>query len=184
MKVLRNLFSYDVHKLVKEWISTLDIDLLERDKVFLRSVMHNPSFLIDVHKQLEPFASELFQEPVKKSYCFLSVYDYGGICPLHVDRPQCKWTIDYLVDQTSPIPWPLMVSEWVESPPLVMDDPPSDHRDIIRQHSWDAALLYPNDAAYYSGTNQLHFRNRAPLDTAATLVFFHFVSKDFSDSLS
>jgi hypothetical protein len=182
-KVLRNLFSGQVHATIKEWALDACRTLEEVDPVFNRTFIHNPKFLIDVHHQLESFASDIFGEDVKKSYCFLSNYGDGAVCPMHVDRPQCKWTIDYLIDQNHDEPWPLFVSETYEDNEQLGPFDAANFENLIKKHNWSSALLYPNDAACYSGTNQIHFRNKAPLNHSSKLVFFHFVPKGFNGSL-
>jgi hypothetical protein len=186
VKVIRNLFSEDVHLGIKNWIENVYPNLSsERETVFSRTVAHNPGFMVDIHSQLEDFASEIFGEPVQKSYCFVSSYDEHGVCPLHIDRPQCRWTLDYLIDQSFQEPWPLFVSDSFDEPFFYVDHVSSeeDKNEVIKYYEWHSALMFPNDAACYSGTNQWHFRQPIPNSGSATLVFFHFVPKDFNGPL-
>lgn len=161
------------------------------DAPFNRTTIHNSPALINLHKQLAPFASELFQTELKPSYLFVSNYFDNGVCGLHYDRPQCFRTIDLLVHQDNPKPWPLAISdawtddqfkEFAESIDPEDADRDIEPGDLQGRVVWNEALLYPNDAACYSGTHSWHFRP-VPSTGRADLVFFHFVPEDFDGPL-
>ena len=132
--------------------------LMEFDpNLFHRYFLHNPSFLVKIHDQLVELAAQNFQTKLKKSYCFLSMYIKGeGICPLHTDRPQCKYSIDLCLDQIEP--WGIFVND-------------------------QEYLLKPNQALLYSGTDHPHYRNKIQPNNYVSLAFFHFVDLDFQDDL-
>jgi hypothetical protein len=128
------------------------------DFMFYRYYLHNPSFLKVMHKKLLPLAQEKFNTELKMSYSFLSMYIKGiGICPLHTDRPQCRYSIDLCLDQISP--WPIFIND-VEY------------------------LLQPNEALLYSGVEHPHYRNKIQPDNYVSLAFFHFVDADFEGDLN
>lgn len=155
------------------------------DPEFVRYSIHNFTPLTEVHEQIVPFASELFGEPLKRSYCFLSMYLPGGRVPTHVDRPPCYRTIDLMVQQDDDMPWPLWVAKpWTDEEWAVYDKPrmgdglkPDELSD-----DWDEIVLQPNQAYCYSGTHSWHLR-----PTTATsrtdLIFFHFVQEGYSGGL-
>lgn len=124
--------------------------------LYKRKWIHNPSLLVDVHKDLVSVASKLAHRNLKKSYCYLSLYTTKGICPPHKDRPQCQYTLDLCVSQKKP--WSFFV----------------DDREF---------LLSENDALFYNGTKSLHYRNRIAPDNTCSLVFFHFVDSHFRGTL-
>lgn len=158
------------------------------DAEFNRTFAHNPPFLVRIHRALAPFASQLFGEALKPSYSFLSMYRDGGRCPLHVDRDQCYRTIDYLIEQDDPEPWPIHVgapmSDEARQAYRGVDKPSTQDEILARigAEEWDTALLQPNDAACYSGTHQWHYRS-LPSRGSATLAFFHFVPEAFNGPL-
>ena len=135
-----------------------DIDAPMETK-FNRWCWHNLPVLMRMHHTpwMRKIADETFGEPVKPSYVFLSMYGEGGICPLHTDRPQCKYTIDLCISQGKP--WPIYV-----------DDQPY--------------LLEENEALAYSGTDQPHYRETIQLGNFCNLAFFHFVPCAFDGTLS
>lgn len=118
---------------------------------FLRTLHHDPEFIAKI--------SALFGQPVKPSYCFLSMYGPDGVCPAHTDRPQCQFTVDLLVHADGK--WPIYIED-------------------------KAYVAEPGDAVCYSGTGQRHYRKPMREDSDVTrmdLVFFHFVPTNWVGSL-
>jgi hypothetical protein len=154
---------------------------------FGRRYAHNMPFFVNIHYQLAEYASELFGEAVKPSYVFLSLYDKGGGCPLHIDRPQCRYTIDYLIRQEQSEPWPILIGPQMsdkEREGIENGHPqtPEERKALIDSVDWTSCNLKPNDAVCYSGTNAWHYRPDKSQGTA-DLVFFHFVPVKFQGSL-
>lgn len=190
--VARQLFDPIAHEAIQAFIRervpmmSLGVD----DTVFMRRHAHNVPYFAGIHRQLTDYASEMFGEPVKPSYSFLSLYQHGGTCPLHIDRPQCRWTIDYLIQQDQAEPWPIkigdaMSDEQRQDLEQTGEISLSDDEQIAKRiaaESWSEVLLSPNDAVCYSGTHQWHYRPERLTGTAA-LVFFHFVPIEFEGSL-
>lgn len=157
---------------------------------FVRHYAHNVPFLKKIHEQLVPIANQIFGEPLKPSYVFLSMYKDNGICPLHIDRPQCYRTIDYLIRTTQPEPWPIHIGEMMsDDVRRQIDESGEGHpiteeqiQDRIDKENWSTVNLKPNEAVCYSGTHQWHYRSQRLVGTA-DLVFFHFVPEAFDGPL-
>lgn len=157
---------------------------------FVRTYAHNVPFFVSIHRQLADLASDIFGERVKPSYCFLSMYRDNGICPLHIDRPQCRYTIDYLIRQTQPEPWPIHIgSHMTDEQRQALDEAGDGHPKTddeinarIKAEKWSTVKLKPNDAVCYSGTHSWHYRSQR-LKGTADLVFFHFVPEAFDGPL-
>ena len=116
----------------------------------LKSLHHSARFRND--------ASRIFRQELKPSYSLLSMYGHDGVCPPHVDRPQCRFTIDLLVHGGED--WPLYVEGW-------------------------PCVLKPGEAVCYTG-EQVHYRNPMSEDSRAKfadLAFFHWVAKDWAGPL-
>lgn len=193
--VVKDLFDKDAYntilRFMDDWIPTvrLDSDRSQPDSMgkFGRRYAHNVGFFVNIHHQLKDYASDLFGEKVKPSYVFLSMYDKGGQCPLHIDRPQCRYTIDYLIRQEQEKPWPIAVGPQMpdkELSKIQITHPQTveERQAIIDSVDWTTANLRPNDAVCYSGTNAWHYRPE-PSKGTADLVFFHFVPEAFRGSL-
>lgn len=158
------------------------------DSDFHRVYTHESPVLYNLHAELAPYASALFDLPLKPSYSFISNYLDGGKCPLHVDRPQCLRTIDLLVSSDNPEPWLLRIADpWTDEQFEEYDGPrglgvvesgKEPDLDVI----WHDVLLDPNDAVCYSGTHSWHYRPE-PSNGRVDLIFFHFVHEDFDGPL-
>jgi hypothetical protein len=191
--VARQLFDPITHEALKAFIRdrvpmmSVGVD----DKDFVRRYAHNVPYFVNIHRQLTEFASEQFGEPLKPSYSFLSMYDDNGICPLHIDRPQCYRTIDYLIQQDQAEPWPIRIGEaMTDEQRQALDESGAGHpqteeeiAERIAAETWTEVLLEPNDAVLYSGTHQWHYRPER-LRGRADLVFFHFTHVDFDGPLN
>jgi hypothetical protein len=191
-QVARQLFDSDTHAELRAWLDGRGkLVPWDRDDVkFKRRYAHNVPFFVHLHKQLAEYASEAFGESLKPSYSFVSRYYDGGLCPLHIDRPQCYRTIDYLIDQSSFDPWPINIGptmsdkarEKILTAENAHPEEDDDIEGIKKRFEFTEVLLYPNDAVLYSGTHQWHYRDQ-PLVGTADLVFFHFVQENFDGPL-
>ena len=196
-KIIRGLFPDDIHQAICDFLDervpllSLGVPLITENDQFIRREANNVPFFVGIHKQLAEFASDLFGEKVKPSYSFLSMYQDNGTCPLHIDRPQCRYTIDYLIRQDQAEPWPIcigghMSDEQRQAFDEAGDGHPKTDEEIaarIEQENWHTVLLNPNDAVCYSGTHSWHYRPER-LRGTADLVFFHFVPVAFDGPLS
>jgi len=99
--VVRGLLSDDDFAALRGFVVDSLRHIGSYDGAFNRTTIHNAPALLDLHKRLTPFASELFKVDLQPSYLFVSNYFDEGVCGLHYDRPQCFRTIDLLVNQDS-----------------------------------------------------------------------------------
>ena len=150
----KELFAPEVHQKIVEFIKS-GAFIVERDLEFNRESAVNTPYFKFIHDQLAKEASDIFGEKVKPSYVYTSLYGDAGVCHFHTDRPQCKYTIDYCIDQDEA--WDI----WVDDKPYTLE---------------------PNDALCYSGTDSPHFREKIK-GKYCHLVFFHFVPVDFVGQL-
>lgn len=187
--IIRQLFDDTTHQKIVSFLDTYVpmMPVAVDPTGFNRTYAHNVGFFSNIHSQLSDYASQLFGEKVKPSYNFLSMYREGGQCPLHIDRPQCRYTIDYLIRQDQSEPWPIRVGPQMsnEERDAITAPHPSTKTEIKRvvdTVDWTEAQLNPNDAVCYSGTNCWHYR---PVKSKgkADLVFFHFVPEAFNGPL-
>lgn len=193
--IVRDLFDKPTAETIRRYVNEyvplfpLASDRKEPDNPtkFGRRYAHNLPYLVGVHHQLTTYASDLFGQKVKPSYVFLSLYDSGGRCPLHIDRPQCRYTIDYLIQQEQKTAWPIRIGQQMsdkerDKQPITHPQTDDEIQQVIDSQNWTDCLLKPNDAVCYSGTNAWHYRPTASLGTA-DLAFFHFVPEGFRGTL-
>lgn len=190
--VARGLFSEQVHAEIKQFVNSSRKYLpTPEDPLFNRNSRNDVPFFTEIHGQLTEYASEIFKTAVKPSYSFLSMYHNKGECPLHIDRQQCRFTIDYLIQQESSEPWDICISapmldverEHFSHPDLSYPKTPEAIQKVIDSNQWTRVGLLENDAVCYSGTHSWHYRPEKSKGSA-DLVFFHFVKHDFLGSLS
>jgi hypothetical protein len=157
---LKQVFHEDIIYLIRKEIEYLKsgAEGVEQDNTeFRRLYQHNNPFFKELHYMITDRVSTMLGIKVKPSYCFTSMYFVGeGFCPEHVDRPQCKYTLDICINQN--YPWPIKIAG--------------------REYSLEC-----NDAMLYSGTDHIHSRNLIQPDNYCDLVFFHFVPLDFKGPL-
>jgi hypothetical protein len=188
--VIKELFSKDVHKeiisFVQNEVNTYPLD--EDNSLFFRRCKQNIDFFVHIHEQLVDLASECFQVKLKPSYSFLSMYEDKGRCPLHLDRPPCYRTIDYLINSDSKDGWPINISHpWSDDKVKSFLGKKSglskEEFDLrVENEIWESIILEENDAAGYSGTNSWHYRPTLS-NGKSNLVFFHFVKEDYDGEL-
>jgi len=119
-----------------------------------------------LHQLAEPTVKALVPVPVKTSYSFTSAYEPGTNLPAHTDRPQCVYNISMMLSSTprrSLAGWPLWIRRNGQDNPIALE---------------------PGDAVLYSGTQDLHWRDKMPPGFVSVLgVFMHFVPEDFTGPL-
>ena len=144
------------------YINTLDFiskkkfkGIIKEDKHFGRWGVHNDPFFVQIHNDILPIAESTFNEKLKPSYCYLSMYGSDGVLIEHQDRDPCKYTIDYCINCDK---------DW----------------DIIIDNKKYTST--PNNALCYSGTDLYHYRDKIK-GKFMNLVFFHFVPVDYEGEL-
>jgi len=163
---------------IRSEIAALRPDQLElhEAKNFRRFIVHNLPYFVDLQRGLLPMASEAAGEALEIGYNFLSLYGERGVCPIHMDSPESKWTLDICIDQSAV--WPIHFSKvqaWPDSKlhglPLL---PPE--REALNE--FDTYQLEPGQAVLFSGSSQWHYRDYMPSIEGKNfchLLFFHFV---------
>lgn len=148
---------------------------------FGRYVVHDHPFFVDLQRQLTPRMAEWVGEEVEPRYCFLSLYRDLGQCPVHMDSPTAKWTLDICINQSSP--WPLYVGPTQPWPEQFRWGREKKWEQRIKQvHPFEPVTLEPGDGAIFSGSAQWHYREAIPnLDKNphCDLVFLHYVPKGY-----
>ncbi len=167
---------------IRKKISAFQLTELELHefKRFGRFVVHDHPFFTELQERVIDLVSEAAGEPVEASYNFVSLYKKVGVCAVHMDAPQSKWTLDLCIEQSAP--WPIHLSQvvpWPEGLTLEEDD----WQDAIKEspdNKFTSYNLEPGEALLFSGSSQWHYRDPLPLDGKehfCSLVFFHFVPK-------
>ena len=156
-------------------------------KRFGRFLVHDHPFFTELQKRTIDLVSEAAGEAVEASYNFVSLYKKAGVCAVHMDAPQAKWTLDLCIEQSAP--WPIHLSQvvpWPEGLTLKEDD---DWQRAIKEspdYKFTSYNLEPGEALIFSGSSQWHYRDPLQLDGKehfCSLVFFHFVPKGMLETV-
>jgi len=124
--------------------------------------------------------SALVGEEVEPCYNFFSMYWAMGICPVHMDAPQAKWTVDICIDQSDI--WPIHFSRILPWPEP-KDSYPDDWQAQIKSDptlGFQSFELHPGNAIIFSGSSQYHYRDRIKNEAGkgfCNLIFLHYVPK-------
>ncbi len=191
VKRFDRVFDDDTLTQIRTLVSTLkptDFELHEV-QTFKRFVVHNHPRFTELQGQLVDLVSAAAGEPVDASYNFLSLYSSLGVCPVHMDSPEAKWTLDICLNQTEP--WPIYFSKvqpWPESDPTAIAAVPApwlatDWEQAVKQSplaGFDSFVMQPGQALLFSGSSQWHYRDAMPARSTRSscdLLFFHFIPR-------
>lgn len=192
VKRFDRVFDDDTLTQIRALVRTLkptDFELHEVQQ-FKRFVVHDHPWLTELQQQLTDFVSTAAGEPVDANYNFLSLYSSLGVCPVHMDSPEAKWTLDLCLNQTEP--WPIYFSDvqpWPELDPHATPDAETPmwlgddwERAIKRSPSmgFEAHVMEPGQAIMFSGSSQWHYRDAMPARSTRSscdLLFFHFIPR-------
>jgi hypothetical protein len=169
----------EIRQIVKS-LKPTELELHEAHN-FKRFVVHNQSRLTQLQHQLVDLVSAAAGEPVEVSYNFLSLYSSRGVCPMHMDAPQAKWTVDLCLNQN--VEWPIYFSPilpWSELEGLEWSDGWEERVRQSASWSFQSHVIQPGQAILFSGSSQWHYRDPMPATTQrpfCDLLFFHFIPR-------
>lgn len=180
IRQLDRVFDDATMEKIKELVRTLNIQRLEAHeaRAMGRFVVHDDPYFTELQASLTDRVSELVEEKVEPSYNFLSLYTKMGVCPVHMDAPEAKWTLDFCIEQSEP--WPIHFSEiqpWPEDFPYEGED----WQDWIKKDAglrFESYSLEPGKAVVFSGSSQWHYRDQLAQTGPkpfCNLLFFHYV---------
>ena len=167
---------------IRELIRSFDAEQLEQHELltFGRLVLHNQQYISSLQKQLCETVGDAVSEPVEPCYNFLSLYNNLGVCQVHMDAPEAKWTLDICVDQTAA--WPIHISQ-VREWPEAFAQTQEDWQEQIKSDPANRFTSYetkPGDGLVFSGSSQWHYRDRIPRtgeQNLCHLIFLHYVPR-------
>ena len=188
VRTFERVFDDDTLEKIRRVVRTLqpkDFEFHEAQQ-FKRFVVHDHPYFTALQQQLIPLVSEAAGEPVEPNYNFLSLYSAMGVCPVHMDSPEAKWTLDVCLNQSEP--WPIYFSQIHSWPDVDPEDDPhawakGDWEQSIKHSpsaNFDAHSMEPGQAILFSGSSQWHYRNAMPTRSNKSfcdLLFFHFIPR-------
>jgi hypothetical protein len=188
VKEIPQVFSKTVLEDIEDVIQKLKATQLELHELndFGRYIVHDHPFITELQQSIVDLASEAAGEPVEPRYNFLSFYTRLGVCPVHMDAPYAKWTLDLCIRQSEP--WPIHLSQVVPWPERSEYDG-DNWQEFIKQHpdhQFESYSLEPGNAIFFSGSSQWHYRDPHPggaENQFCDLVFFHFLPRGMRETI-
>ncbi len=145
-----------------------------------RLTTHDHPYFTELQHQLLDLVSGIAGEALEPAYNFLSLYNDLGVCEVHMDAPQAKWTLDICIDQSTP--WPIQFSQ-VKPWPDIGQYTEEDWQKQIKNdpnNKFSSFTLTPGEGLVFSGSSQWHYRdkiNNSHGKNYCHLVFFHYIPK-------
>ena len=142
-------------------------------KEFGRRVIWDHPFFLQLQRDLLPRMNELAGCPLVPGYNFLSLYAGEGVCRPHIDHPNSMYTLDYCIEQSDQ--WPIHFSKVVDWPtPDTMRKFSSDEIKNRADLNFRPYVLQPNQALFFNGSSQWHYRDSISPGGFCNLLFFHY----------
>lgn len=175
------LFTQAQIKTIQSALQAIKPDQLEKHELIRhgRFVIHDHSMLLDLHAAVAPLVGEVVGEKVEPAYSFIALYNRNGKCPMHLDAPVSKWTLDFCIGQSET--WPIAFSEVIPWP----EDFGRDHDQweerikVASGHRFSSVSMEPGQAVIFSGSSQWHYRDPLAGSGARShcdLLFMHFIT--------
>lgn len=122
--------------------------LLDWDENFKRYTGHNLSLFLSLLPEIQEKIKSISSVPsLKFSFCYYSFYSVDGVCPPHIDRKECAWTVNWCINQD--FQWPIIVED-------------------------QEFHLLPNEAIIYKGASQKHWRDKNPSNKSCDMCVYCF----------
>ncbi len=127
---------------------------------------------------LTPFMSQLTGKFLLPTYSYFRVYQGGGLCLVHSDRPACEHSMSLTLGYSEGRVWPFDISRRR----LLGPDMESAQADF-GDDGHESLHLTPGDAIVYQGVHYRHGRLVPNPNQWSAHIFMHWVDRDgpFSD---
>ena len=117
-----------------------------------------------------PFIEHITGKTLKPTYTYLSCYVKGTDLPAHTDRPDCEFTVSFMLDKPEGSHWPIYYDK--ETQPIKYkgryNETPPKERCI-------PVDCEPGGLMIFNGTDHIHFREKLEYDFY-NIVLLHYVS--------
>lgn len=180
---LKGVFDSSTVGQIKEIVREFRSEQLEKNEMlsFGRQVVHDDPRFTALQQTVTDLVSENVGESVEPCYNFLSLYNNLGVCKIHMDAPNAKWTFDLCVEQSEI--WPIYFSQVRPWPEAFECIDGQDWQQLIRDdvdNEFTEYRMNEGDAVIFGGSSQWHYRDRIAKvrqKNFCYLLFFHFIPK-------
>lgn len=124
---------------------------------------------------LTPFVEQAIGKSLLPTYCYFRVYQKGGVCMVHSDRPACEHSMSLTLGASDGLKWPFAIgrrrlSEREIQAGEILPDFGSERFSTIE--------MEPGDAVLYQGIHYRHGRLAPNPNRWSAHLFLHWVERD------
>tara|TARA_Y100000389_G_scaffold153040_1_gene153175 strand:- start:21794 stop:23836 length:2043 start_codon:yes stop_codon:yes gene_type:complete len=155
LQVVNNVLDSTLLDLLKEYYKeTINKNIwVLGDNQSKRYKAHNEPMSRFLHYECLPLIEKIVGKRLHPSYTYLSAYIKGSDLPAHTDRPDCEYTVSFIIDKPEGLNWPIYLHK--ETQPVKFKGrydftPPKEECIPVDCDSGGLML--------FQGTDHIHFR--------------------------
>ncbi len=170
IQVVNNVFNSDLLDLFKKYYQeTIQQKVWALgDKQSNRYKAHNEPMSRFLHYECLPLIERITGKSMKPTYTYLSAYVKGADLPPHTDRPDCEYTVSFIVDKPEGSNWNIYVhkpQQAVKHKGRYDEKPPLEECEAVDCEAGGLML--------FQGTDHIHFREELEEDYYNVLLLHY-----------
>ena len=170
IQVVNNVFNSDLLDLFKKYYQeTIQQKVWALgDKQSNRYKAHNEPMSRFLHYECLPLIERITGTSMKPTYTYLSAYVKGADLPPHTDRPDCEYTVSFIVDKPEGSNWNIYVhkpQQAVKHKGRYDEKPPLEECEAVDCEAGGLML--------FQGTDHIHFREELEEDYYNVLLLHY-----------
>ena len=170
IQVVNNVLNSQLLDLLKEYYKeTINKNVWTLgDRQSNRYKAHNEPMSRFLHYECLPLIERITGKSLKPTYTYLSAYVKGADLPPHTDRPDCEYTVSFVVDKPDNFNWNIYIhkpQQEVKHKGRYDENPPLEECEAV---DCDAGGLM-----LFQGTDHIHFREELEADYYNVLLLHY-----------
>jgi hypothetical protein len=121
-----------------------------------------------LHYELLPLFERILKKKLKPTYTYISAYIKDADLPPHTDRPDCEYTVSFIVDKPDNVTWPIYVHKTKQEKKYVGKYHFTPPKEECIEFDCDAGGLM-----MFCGTDHIHYREKLPFDYYNVLLLHY-----------
>jgi prolyl 4-hydroxylase len=121
-----------------------------------------------LHYEILPLIERILKKKLKPTYTYLSAYIKDADLPPHTDRPECEYTVSFIVDKPDNVNWPIYVHKTKQEEKYVGSYKFTPPKEECIEFDCDAGGLM-----MFCGTDHIHYREKLPFDYYNVLLLHY-----------
>lgn len=155
IQIVNNVVTPSLLTLLQEYYrKTIDSNTwMLGDRQSNRYKAHNEPMSRFLHYETLPLIEKIVGKALRPTYTYLSAYVKGAELPPHTDRPDCEYTVSFVVDKPAGSQWDIYVHrprQPVKHKGRYPEQPPVDECEAVDCEAGGLML--------FQGTDHIHFR--------------------------